>query len=178
MTSPLPHRLRIAPATPDDAEAIATVHVRSWQAAYADILAAEFLAQLSIAQRATRWRDILQKADSTTLVARREADVAGFISLGRCRDEGAPADQGEIWALYAAPQAWGQGVGRALLESAIDALRATGMKSVLLWVLGQNERGIRFYERCGFTPVAGSARLFELGGRQIDEVALVRQADA
>lgn len=170
--------MNITPATPEDSESIAAVHVRSWQAAYAGILKPEFLAQLSVQQRAERWRDILQKAESQTLVARSESGVVGFVNLGRCRDEGASSDQGEIWALYAQPEVWGQGVGRALLQRAIHELRALGLSTVSLWVLSRNQRGVRFYEACGFKEVPGSAKLFELGGGQVEEVALRLQPDA
>ena len=46
--------MNIRPAVVSDAEAIATVHIRSWQLAYTHLLSAEFLASLSIKQRAER----------------------------------------------------------------------------------------------------------------------------
>lgn len=44
------------PATVDDAPAIAAIHVRSWQRAYADLLPADFLAGLDVEQRVAYWR--------------------------------------------------------------------------------------------------------------------------
>lgn len=163
----------IGPAQLEHAPDLARVHVRAWQAAYATILAPDFLAGLSESDRARRWRDILQQpaAPSQTLVARTDTDgVLAFVSLGPCRDEGAAADQGEIWALYADPAAWGRGLGRALLARAVGELRAQGYRAVSLWVLSDNLRGRRFYEACGFAPVAGSAKPFELGGRVVEEI--------
>lgn len=162
----------ITPATPQDAHGIATAQVRSWQAAYAHILSPEFLNALSIDQRTSQWQDILQKQASRTLVARRPEGIAGFVSVGPWRDEPASDHHGEIWALYALPQAWGRGVGRALMEAAVHELRSQGRETVWLWVLSQNERGLRFYERFGFQAVPGSAKSFELGGRLVEEVCL------
>jgi len=164
--------MRIAPATLEDVPGIATVHVRSWQAAYTGILSSEFLDSLSIEHRASRWQEILRKQESQTLVAHQAEGIAGFISFGHWREEPATKDQGEIWALYAKPEVWGTGVGRALLNAAIQELQTLDRHSVFLWVLSQNKRGIRFYEAFGFKPVPGSSKSFELGGLQVEEICL------
>lgn len=170
--------MNIVPATLDDALGIATVHVHSWRAAYANILSSEFLNGLSVERRAAQWQDILQKQESQTLVAHHSEGIAGFVSFGHWRDERANEHQGEIWALYAAPQVWGSGVGRALLDAAVRELRTVDRGSVLLWVLSKNDRGVRFYESFGFRAVPGGTKLFELGGRQVEEVCLRLEADA
>lgn len=170
--------MNIASADLDDALEIATVHVRSWQRAYAHVLSSEFLEGLSIERRTAQWQDILRKRESQTLVARHPEGIAGFISFGHWRGEHSNDSQGEIWALYAKPEAWGLGVGRALLQAAVVELRAIGRHSVLLWVLSKNDRGVRFYEAFGFKPVPGSSKLFELGGRQVEEVCFELAPDA
>lgn len=166
--------MRIVAATPDDAIGIAEAHVRSWQHAYADILDASYLKGLSVDDRARRWTDILSKTDSRTLVAVEEGSVRGFVNVGRSRDEDAGPAQGEIWALYAAPAAWGRGVGSALMRAALDRLSADGFTGTSLWVLHRNRRGIDFYLRHGFGVEPGSLKSFELGGRQVDEVRMRR----
>lgn len=169
----------ILPGTLAHATAIADVHVRSWQAAYADILDKAFLDRLDVVDRARRWEPILQQNDSRTLVARSgEGEVVGFVNLGPWRAQGAVASQGEIRALYVAPACWGQKVGAALLTRALAALREEGDTEVLLWVLSRNERGLAFYRRFGFRPVAGSAKDFELGGRAVEEICLQLRHDA
>jgi ribosomal protein S18 acetylase RimI-like enzyme len=165
-------------AAVEDAPAIAAVHVRSWQAAYEPILKPEYLASLSIDARAGRWREILLAQESTTLVVRDSGLVLGFVSHGKCRDKDAPQDQGEIWALYAEPSAWRRGIGRELLGQALEHLRAGGFKAISLWVLSGNTRGRAFYEACGFKPVPESEQIFELAGRQVEEVKYVRLHDA
>lgn len=164
--------MNIAPATREHALGIARVHIRAWQAAYIGIFDQAFLEQLSIEDRTLRWEDMLQKPASRTLVALRDGGVVGFISYGHWRGEHASAAQGEIWALYAEPQSWGQGVGRALMAQALQELRGLGYTEVLLWVIGRNERGVKFYKACGFSHVEGSEKQFELGGCQVDEVCL------
>jgi ribosomal protein S18 acetylase RimI-like enzyme len=167
-------RIDVRRATPNDAAAIAAVHVRAWQAAYAHILAPDYLRALSIADRTAHWGRILAQADnpSTTEVAvRADGRVAGFVSLGPSRDDGAGPADGEVWALYADPADWGQGFGRALISRAVQTLRSQGRPRIGLWVLADNARGRAFYEVAGFRPVAGSEKRFELGGRPVVELA-------
>ena len=164
----------ITPATADDAAGIARVHVRSWQVAYAGILDPDYLQGLDPVKRTDRWREILQQNESQTHVARHQGVVAGFVSFGRCRDEGAPPDRGEIWAIYTLPELWGQGFGKALLQRSLEELAALGCNSVSLWGLSRNQRAIGFYESRGFKPVPDSQKMFELGGRQVEEVCLLR----
>ena len=170
--------MEISAAAPEDVHGIATVHIRSWQAAYAEILDPAWLSTLSIEARAKRWQDIIVTNESHTVVSRSVGRITGFASFGKCRDEGATSSQGEIWALYAAPEVWRQGTGRALLEHAASRLSASGCDTISLWVLTGNHRGILFYESCGFERVQGSEKLFELGGRQVEEVAYLLRNDA
>lgn len=82
-------------------------------------------------------------------------------------------DVGEILAIYAAPTFWSTGGGRALWDAARGDLQEQSYRSVTLWVIRDNARAIRFYERSGFAVEADSAKEFELGGAQITEVRLV-----
>lgn len=54
--------------------------------------------------------------------------------------------------LYVRPEAWGTGVAARLHDRAIEALRASGVVTARLWVLAENHRARRFYERRGWEP--------------------------
>lgn len=45
----------------------------------------------------------------------------------------------------------GQGIGRALVEAALDALKAEGIHKVALVVFDRNEKDKAFWEKMGFT---------------------------
>jgi GNAT superfamily N-acetyltransferase len=63
-------------------------------------------------------------------------------------------------ALYVAPSAWGSGVADRLHDAAVAELRARGVERARLWVLEENHRARRFYERHGWTP-DGTSRVVE-----------------
>jgi ribosomal protein S18 acetylase RimI-like enzyme len=162
--------LRVRAATPTDAAAVATVHIRSWQAAYAHILPHAFLQGLSVETRTAGWQQALQAGESTVVVAAAHEQIVGFVSFGRCRDGGASEHRAEIWALYTSPESWGQGVGRLLLQHALSQIAADGYQDTSLWVLAANARAVCFYERGGFLAVPGSEKRFPLGGVEVDEL--------
>jgi ribosomal protein S18 acetylase RimI-like enzyme len=171
--------MRVEPAAPEDARAIATVHVASWKRAYKDLLPAEYLASLSVAQREAVWRESLEKKSPLLLVARGNGEVAGFVAYGPSRDAGAPASRAEVWALYLAPTAWSRGVGRMLWLAARERILLQGFDTISLWVIAANERAIRFYLAAGFKPEPDSLKEFELGGVTLQEVRYVfEMADA
>jgi GNAT superfamily N-acetyltransferase len=53
-------------------------------------------------------------------------------------------------ALYVRPEAWGTGVAAVLYERAVAELRSRGVGTAELWVLENNLRARRFYERRGW----------------------------
>ena len=170
--------MHIAPATPDDCAAIAGVHVASWRHAYRHLLRPAYLDALSVERREASWRQVLAQGESALLVAHVDGQVAGFASFGACRDEGAPSGRGELWALYAAPHVWTQGVGRALWQASRAGLVALGFREASLWVLAGNARAIHFYETVGFVVDADSAKDFELGGALVREIRYLARLDA
>jgi len=88
----------------------------------------------------------------------------GFAWTGDSRDE---PGKGELFAIYVVPEAWGSGAGSALMASALEALRS--YSSATLWVLEDNPRARRFYEREGWS-LDGGRRDEEFLGVTVAEV--------
>lgn len=160
----------IRAAGPDDAAAIAAVHVRSWQEAYEGIVPEVYLAGLDPEQRAREWADHLRRGPQdqvTTWVAESGDQVIGFLSFGPSRDEDAQRGDREIYSIYLDPGTWGHGVARDLMRTMLGELGAH--TRVSLWVLADNERARHFYRRHGFQP-DGVERIDEVGGAELLEV--------
>jgi N-acetylglutamate synthase-like GNAT family acetyltransferase len=81
--------------------------------------------------------------------AERVVGTAGLLRTG--------PTSGEVRKMFLLPEARGQGVGRALLDTVLDAARTRGLERLTLTTRHRYDRAIRLYERAGFRP-AGSAR--------------------
>lgn len=148
-------------AVAGDELAVATVHVRSWQAAYDGLLPAAGLAALRPEDRAK----IYTFEAVPTVVAEDDGVVLGFVTYAD-RDGSA-----EVWALYVDPGHWHGGLGARLLDHAMADLAAQGWRTVDLWVLRGNTRAEQFYLRQGLKPT-GRTRRELLLGVEIEEFGL------
>jgi GNAT superfamily N-acetyltransferase len=168
----------------DDADAIGSVHVRAWQAAYRGQLPDDHLDGMSIPERQASWRTGLPDParTSTVLVVEDPADghVCGFTTVGPLRPDGSgdldPAVAGQLYAINLEPEAWGRGIGTPLLHAASDELAAQGYGLAILWTLRTNARARRFYEREGWRA-DGAEHLETWEGVELDEVRYRRSLD-
>ena len=69
----------------------------------------------------------------------------------------------ELYALCARPAWWSTGTGRALMDRVLARSARAGYSSITLWVLRDNRRARRFYERAGFAPDGATNVLTRLG---------------
>jgi GNAT superfamily N-acetyltransferase len=132
--------------TASDAEALAHLHLDVWEDAYTGLISQQILddRRAAVDQRVERWRGIVAQDDPPWIAVTADGPI-GFASAGAGRDNDLDLDVGlELWSLYVRKQWWGTGVGFALFEVAV------GDRAAYLWVLANNERAIRFYERQGF----------------------------
>ena len=163
-------------ATPEDAEAIARVHVAAWAETYADLVPPEALARWTVPMRTEQWHAALRcspSAPQRSEVAVLDLDgaVQGFASWCEQRDEELLGKGlgGEVSAIYLLRAAQGRGHGRALMARAARALLARGHAGASVWVLRDNRRACTFYERLGGAPTAG--KVDTLAGQPVVEVA-------
>jgi len=144
----LVHTYAIVPAGPDDAAALARVHVTAWRETYDGILPPAYLDRLSVPLQARRWRRRLTDGAEVTLVAEGPDDAVGYASAAWSRHAGAE-HEAEINTLYLVRAAQGVGLGRDLLTAAARVMAARGAMSLVIGVLRDNVRARGFYERLG-----------------------------
>jgi ribosomal protein S18 acetylase RimI-like enzyme len=138
-----------------DFEAVGRVHARTWQHAYAGIVPAEVLDALDPVRMAEYRRRMPRRPGQQTVVADDGGTIAGFASFGPYRRHDTVDDYdlavAELYAIYVDPSYWDAGVGRRLMAEVLAS--TTGAYGELrLWVLEENARARRFYERAGMTP--------------------------
>jgi GNAT superfamily N-acetyltransferase len=105
-----------------------------------------------------------------------ERDVDGSPLPERTDRDGSPRPRcAELYALYVTPAWWSTGTGRDLMCRVLEETRTGGYQRIVLWVLEQNSRARRFYERAGFRLDGRSFVPDWLGG--VTEVCYARDLD-
>src|ERR1700760_3993479 len=151
-------------ARPEDAPAIAAIHVTAWHETYTGLLPAEMISALTVEVRLAWWARLLSAPAATPGGAAYLAEVAGAgVGFGTCNaqradDLAAAGFDGEISGLYVLRAAQGRGVGRALMAAMAAKLRKAGHGAAGAWVLQTNAPACRFYESLGGTVIDGAVR--------------------
>lgn len=90
-------------------------------------------------------RKFLECNPETCFVAENDGMVIGVIIAGN------DGRRGYIYHTAVNPLFRGRGIGRKLVESAMNALKEAGINKVALVVFGRNKDGNEFWEKMGFT---------------------------
>ena len=159
--------IEVRPARVADAAAIAAVHDEAWRAAYQGIIPGSELGKL-INRRGPRWWDSAIRKGSRISVLVFGDQVAGYANYGRNRARSLQY-QGEIYELYLRPEFQGLGFGRRLFGAAKRDLNLSGLKSIVIWALTDNDPALEFYRAMGGRMVARSSEQF--GSKTLDKVA-------
>lgn len=153
------------PAIQEDYKAIASLHAKSWQENYRGTFSDHFLDEEVLGDRMKVWKDRLQSPNDKqwVLLAEDQGVAIGFICIYLDKDSvyGTLVDN-----LHVASAFIGQGFGETLMVKAARFIRETHRKSMYLWVLANNTKAIRFYERLGGVPKE-TVRDFDIGDREI-----------
>ena len=172
-----------------DAAQIAVVQREGWFAAYEGIIPAEIINRVTTPDNGARvrqtfrtrpWQRMLVAvaADEESPVQEGEpttSGIVGYASFGPETDvlsapwphplttHGEDGSVAELYALYVRPAWWSTGTGHALMERVLARTSGLGYRSITLWVLRDNLRARRFYERAGFAPDGATNVLHRLG---------------
>jgi diamine N-acetyltransferase len=128
----------IRAARPDEADALAAIQERASVAALAHIFPPDQY-PYPVEEIRRRWCGALAEGRSV-LVYEDEGELVGVALTGPEWLDG----------LYVVPERWGSGIAVALHDAALDVVRGEGFERCHLWVLDDNRRARRFYERLGW----------------------------
>lgn len=90
-------------------------------------------------------RRYLLRNPSTNFVAEEDGKIVGIIMAGH------DGRRGFVYHTAVFPEFRGQGVGKALVDHAMEALEKEGIHKAALVVFERNEIGNGFWEKMGFT---------------------------
>lgn len=151
-------------ATNADRSAIASFHADSWRDAYRGMLPDDYLAGPVDPDLQEKWakRDITDR--DVLLIAEIAGEFAGFIAVW-CQ----PAPF--IDNLHVKPAFRSRGLGRQLMQRAVQDLLNSGHTTLSLDVFTTNHRAIAFYE--GLGGIRGNQETKEIFGNPVDLVTIV-----
>lgn len=146
---------------------ISNIYEKSWKYTYQNIIPQNFLDNIP----AGKWADRVTVEGVHSLVLTKKGSPVGTASFCRSRWD-KYSDYGEIISIYFLPEYIGKGYGRHLLLKCLDELKKAGFERILLWVLEDNRRAQRFYEKNGFV-FSGECRTEQIGGKELRELMYV-----
>lgn len=164
----------IRSADDNDIPALAHIHVEGWKAGYKNIVDQDFLNTLNVDDRAKDWKSWMDAGEVPTIIAEIDGKPVGFSIYGGLRTPPPgtssirPLYTGELYALYVLPDHWGQGIGTALMKSAVNIMRENKHKSMCLWVVDKNERAKNLYEKLGGQRIG--KKQVEIGPSKVKEI--------
>jgi putative acetyltransferase len=148
--------LEIREARTDEAQSLAAVQEFASVAALSHIFPPERYPYPRDAIRA-RWTEALADPSKRLLIAVTGNEPAGAAFVSADWLEG----------LYVVPEQWGSGLAGSLHDRALEAVRELGSTRCHLWVLEENLRARRFYERRGWRE-NGETRVVEYPPNPLD----------
>jgi putative acetyltransferase len=146
----------IRAARPEEGPILAAVQERASLAALAHIFPPELYPYPREAVHA-RWAAALEEPERRTLIAVKDEEPVGAACV----------THGWLEGLYIVPESWGTGLADELHDRALDEVRRLGSASCRLWVLEDNARARRFYERRGWRE-NGETRVVEFPPNPLD----------
>lgn len=139
----------------EDADTLARAHIDAWRVAYRGVIPDEYLDSPEFeSERTTMWQGWTwpNQPGAQLFVPEVDGRVVGFGLVGPERGDhaGAHTRRGEVYAFYLHPTAWGSGAASATMARCTEFLRDAGFTEAVLWVLRDNPRARRFYEKSGW----------------------------
>lgn len=99
------------------------------------------------------WRGRLADSDRATFVAEDDGEDVGLVSIGPSTwDADADRRDFDLSGMWVAGHVRGYGTASGLVRRALEFAAANRARRVTLWVLDENTRANKFYEKFGFTP--------------------------
>jgi ribosomal protein S18 acetylase RimI-like enzyme len=164
--------IEIRRAKPADAAAVAETHDEAWRGTYQGIIPGVELEKLISRRGPDWWHSAIRKGSRIALMQFGD-NIAGYTNYGRNRARSLYYD-GEIYELYLKPEFQGLGFGRRLFSAARRDLAQSGLKTLVVWALSDNDIAVEFYRALGGRAVARSSERF--GARVLDKVAFAWQS--
>jgi len=156
-------------AIPADAQDMAEVGMSSWEAAYKDILSADYIREKN-ASRLEQFKRNITNENNEQYVIQLDGKTIGIMKIALPVDDDLDDTFYEVHFIYLNPDYFRRGIGTQAIKFAFDKARELGKKNVSIWVFSENTRTIKFYEKCGF--VRDGKRAMQDRGRPVEIIRM------
>ncbi len=153
----------------DDFEAIGNIYACSWKTAYRGIVPQSYLDGLNGGRLSTT----LANSQYDAFIILDGDKYVGTSSVCAARDE-KKVGWGELISIYLLPEYFGKGYAKPLFDCSVNALVSEGFTNIYLWVLDENIRAKRFYEKQGFRH-NGDQKSITIGCKELQEIRYIKQ---
>ena len=166
--------IRIATTT-EDAISASNIYAKSWKSCYRGILSDELLDSIPLDFWVSAFTGNFSSHRFEIAIMNESGFDIGAGGYGMSRDY-EEKDVGEITSIYLQPEAWGKGYAKQLFDFMVKELRSMKCRKIHLWVIKENIRAQRFYEKCGFEKT-GKEKQISFKGEKVTDIEYARIFD-
>ena len=165
--------INIRYATMDDADSLGFIYSQSYQTAFRGIIPDNILDDVfSFEKRSEGLRKELFEGSPANVIMYKENKPVGILTYGKSKDKDLEDLAVEILRIYILPSYWGQNIGAELMAWGVEELRQKGYSKISLWVIEENKRARKHYERMGFAH-DGESRIINVG-KEIKDLRYIK----
>lgn len=161
-------------ANKEDADTIALIYSKSFQQAFKGIIPDDFLnGKFSFENLRKQLAKELDEGTTSNCIILKDDIPVGMLTF--MKDSYKERDESEIdlGRIYLLPEYWGKNVAIEFINWLSKELKSKGYSKVALWVVEENLRARKFYEKVGFAH-DGEIRIIN-PGREIKEYRYTKQ---
>lgn len=142
--------INIRKAKKSDIKQIATIKVEGWRQAYGDIIANDYLENMSVSKEMTKYANNYYSLD-TVFVAEQDNEILGFCRIYDYNNSPYKDIEidCEIREIYVRPNIKRMGIGSKIFKYVLNYLKNKGKKKLYLGVFESNYKSRKFYEKMG-----------------------------
>ena len=168
---------RIRAADRQDAAGLGLIGAATFLETFAGILDGDAIIAHCLREHAPSAYEEYLGGGAAAWLAETNAGAApvGYALVAAAKLPGAQRGDLELKRIYTLSRFHGSGLGRGLMEAAIDHAQALGAPRLLLGVYAGNARALAFYARNGFVRIA--ERMFQVGEKHYEDHVLARLLD-
>ena len=132
---------------------------------------------LDVARQEKILETVEKSPEITLLVAEEDGQLVGYLGMTQLKERRVHHIATLVCGV--AREAWGRGVGKALMRSALERARESGISRVELTVVAGNHRARKLYEKAGFVVEGYRKQAMLIDGAFEDEcyMALILPGD-